>query len=953
MAAGVSLLTDVPYSSSGDLNTGSSMNTVSTRVPTAKYTKVGETLRHVIPGHMQCSMACGGRACKYENPARWSDKEQAVKGLYSSWITDNLLAMARPSTEILEKYNIIEQFTRCGLRTVINLQRPGEHASCGNPLEHDSGFTYRPEMFMEAGIYFYNFGWKDYGVASLTTILDMVKVMSFAIQEGKMAVHCHAGLGRTGVLLACYLVFTSRMSADQAILFVRAKRPNSIQTRGQLLCVREFAQFLVPLRNVFSCAEPRANAVTLSQYLTRQRHLLHGYEARQMKNVPKIVQLVCKVLLDIAANRQVVVEEEVLEVPDLTAEVEKTVSQQAIQLLGKEMRGKGIPVPSPHLAGPRPETALTQPCPRPETALTQPCPRPETALTQPCPRPETALTQPCSRPETALTQPCSRPETALTQPCSRPETALTQPCPRPETALTQPCSRPETALTQPCPRPETALTQPCSRPETALTQPCSRPETALTQPCPRPETALTQPCSRPETALTHTLHMERPLTPNLALLHEPSLFLEPPLSPALAHDPVLSNDQELDRLWQRQNRAAASLLKPLQPGKRLLSYSDSALYKLDPRRDPDQEQNQVWNIPCCNPLTQHHLATAWEPTASPSLPPQRHPFSMGEQTRDERRGGPYRTSKERDHQTQKNVSPLFQRRKQLCEGQRSLSFGFGGSLYKPSGEELSEGRPWRGDMPVMSLTRGEESMCGVDRAGDREEKERGKAGEREDREEKERGKAGEREDREEKERAKAGEREDGEERKHGEDREKLTDVPVVALYADLSLEARRLLVARALALGLNDEDLHYKVSVWQTELNSREGAWERLSLERDPMVLAGLMWSWLEQLKEPIISSQDVQALGQKNYNSQHALNSLEKGHRLTLLCILDCAAHLLALPDKEEADFLNHTIKVFTKISSESDHVLHQTLIATLTPVLHQLRERAEGEMESTNHSS
>ncbi|XP_031681734.1 protein tyrosine phosphatase domain-containing protein 1 isoform X2 [Oncorhynchus kisutch] len=850
MAAGVSLLTDVPYSSSGDLNTGNSMNTVSTRVPTAKYTKVGETLRHVIPGHMQCSMACGGRACKYENPARWSDKEQAVKGLYSSWITDNLLAMARPSTEILEKYNIIEQFTRCGLRTVINLQRPGEHASCGNPLEHDSGFTYRPEVFMEAGIYFYNFGWKDYGVASLTTILDMVKVMSFAIQEGKMAVHCHAGLGRTGVLLACYLVFTSRMSADQAILFVRAKRPNSIQTRGQLLCVREFAQFLVPLRNVFSCAEPRANTVTLSQYLTRQRHLLHGYEARQMKNVPKIVQLVCKVLLDIAANRQVVVEEAVLEVPDLTAEVEKTVSQQAIQLLGKEMRGKGIPVPSSRL-----------------------------------------------------------------------------PCPRPETALTQPCPHPETALTQPCPRPETALTQPCPHPETALTQPCPHPETALTQPCPHPETALIQPCPRPETALTHTLHMERPLTPNLALLQEPSLLLEPPLSPALAHDPVLSSDQELDPLWQRQNGVAASLLKPLHPGKRLLSYSDSALYKLDPRRDPDQEQNQnhIWSIPCGNPLTQHQLATAWEPPTSPSLPPQHHPFSMGEQTREERRGGQERSSKESDHHTQKNMSPLFQRRKQLCEGQRSLSFGFGGSLSKPSGEELSEGRPWRGDMPVMSLTGGEESVCEVGRAGDREERVRGKAGEREDREE----------------------------RKDREDRERLTEVPVITLYAELSLEARRLLVARALALGLNDEDLHYKVSVWQTELNSREGAWERLSLERDPMVLAGLMWSWLEQLKEPIISSQDVQALGQKNYNSQHALSSLEKGHRLTLLCILDCAAHLLALPDKEEADFLNHTIKVFTKISSESDHVLHQTLMATLTPILHQLRDRAEEEMESTNHSS
>lgn len=147
------------------------------------------------------------------------------------------------------------------------------------------------------------------------------------------------------MLFACYLVFTSRMSADQAILFVRAKRPNSIQTRGQLLCVREFAQFLVPLRSVFSCADPKASAVTLSQYLTRQRHLLHGYEARQMKNVPKIVQLVCRLLIDIAANRQVVVVEERLEIPDLAAEVEKTVSQQALQQLGKEMRGKGIPVP--------------------------------------------------------------------------------------------------------------------------------------------------------------------------------------------------------------------------------------------------------------------------------------------------------------------------------------------------------------------------------------------------------------------------------------------------------------------------------------------------------------------------------------------------------------------------------------------------------------------------------
>ena len=46
-------------------------------------------------------------------------------------------------------------------------------------------------------VFFYNFGWQDYGVGSLSNILDMVKVMQFALSEGKVAVHCHAGLGKS------------------------------------------------------------------------------------------------------------------------------------------------------------------------------------------------------------------------------------------------------------------------------------------------------------------------------------------------------------------------------------------------------------------------------------------------------------------------------------------------------------------------------------------------------------------------------------------------------------------------------------------------------------------------------------------------------------------------------------------------------------------------------------
>ena len=73
-------------------------------------------------------------------------------------------------------------------------------------------------------MFFYNFGWQDYGVGTLANILDLSKVMQYAVSEGKVAVHCHAGLGRTGVTIACYLVFTNAMDPYDAIHYVRSKR---------------------------------------------------------------------------------------------------------------------------------------------------------------------------------------------------------------------------------------------------------------------------------------------------------------------------------------------------------------------------------------------------------------------------------------------------------------------------------------------------------------------------------------------------------------------------------------------------------------------------------------------------------------------------------------------------------------------------------------------------------
>lgn len=275
-----------------------------------RRSRLTEGVLHLTPANLHCHMLCGGARCKYESEKHWKPDNMAVNGVYSDWVTDELLAMSRPNTASIKKFNIISQFHSLGIKSLLNLQVPGEHASCGK-LE-TSGFTYDPDLFMANNIFFYNFGWKDYGEPSLSTLLDIVKVIAFALTEGKLAVHCHAGIGRTGVVLACYLVYTLRVKANDAIRYVRMKRPSAVQTRGQILIVQEFEQFILPQLVVFSNRsllkerekKGEVSEFSLNQIMIKQRHVLHGYEARVLKHIPKIVYLVCERILVLCQHPQ-------------------------------------------------------------------------------------------------------------------------------------------------------------------------------------------------------------------------------------------------------------------------------------------------------------------------------------------------------------------------------------------------------------------------------------------------------------------------------------------------------------------------------------------------------------------------------------------------------------------------------------------------------------------------
>src|SRR5919197_562996 len=95
------------------------------------------------------------------------------------------------------------------------------------------------------GVDYFHLRVEDYGAPSLEEMDNTVDYIQQQISHKKpVMVHCAAGRGRTGTILAAYFIKKENLTADQAIERIRTIRPGSIQSDRQEIALYMYEKYI-------------------------------------------------------------------------------------------------------------------------------------------------------------------------------------------------------------------------------------------------------------------------------------------------------------------------------------------------------------------------------------------------------------------------------------------------------------------------------------------------------------------------------------------------------------------------------------------------------------------------------------------------------------------------------------------------------------------------------------
>ena len=130
---------------------------------------------------------------------------------------------------------LFSDYQRERISTVVLL---AEDSEC----QRITGFDLR-KFYLEQGIKVIYLPIPDFGTPHIGNITKAVELACEQAGQGyHQVVHCHAGIGRTGMFAACLAIRIMGFSASDAISWVRERIPGAVEVPEQVQLIKLFAE---------------------------------------------------------------------------------------------------------------------------------------------------------------------------------------------------------------------------------------------------------------------------------------------------------------------------------------------------------------------------------------------------------------------------------------------------------------------------------------------------------------------------------------------------------------------------------------------------------------------------------------------------------------------------------------------------------------------------------------